>query len=409
MNILLTGGTGFVGRHLVWRLCSNGARVIFTGRNRAMAQSVLRQVDAMREAAGPGSPAAHGSATFLELHHGAPGARDAMVRAAMGMDAIIHNAAHTAPWGRLEEFMSPNVTSTEEAICACKTHDVARMVHLSTPSLYFDYKDALNIRETDPLAEPVNSYAATKAAAERLVAESGVSEAVILRPRAIFGPWDNALLPRLIRAMERGPIPISRGGAALLDLTYIDNLVDAVLLAMHRPFARDNRPDGLAPAPGAAVPVYNISNGEPLSVRELFRAIAADFGLNLRVLPLPYPLADAMARTVEYFARSLGHKEPRLTRYTLGVLSFSQTLNLDRARRELGYAPRVSVRDGIRATARWWKTQSAAAGGGGGATPGDDDDATPLLPNRPESNEVRLRYPDGTSQRVPARVSSSIR
>ncbi|MEZ0298480.1 MAG: NAD-dependent epimerase/dehydratase family protein [Candidatus Methylacidiphilales bacterium] len=354
MNILVTGGTGFLGRHLVWRFCREGAHVVFTGRNKAQAQEILHQVDAMRENADEGStPVGH--ATFMEFHHGAPGAQDALDRAAHGMDAIVHNAAFTAPWGRSEEFISANVTSTEEVIHACKAHEVPRMVHLSTPSLYFDYHDSLDIHESDPLPEPVSHYAITKATAERMVQEAGLPEAVILRPRAIYGPWDNALLPRLIRAMQTGPLPMMRGGRALLDLTYIDNVVDAVVLAVRRPFELMTR------SVGCTTPVYNISNGEPISVRELYHTISEEFGLRLKTLELPYVVADMLARLAELAANTLSHREPRLTRYTLGVLSFSQTLNLDRARAELGYSPKVSLREGIRATARWWKAAQSRA------------------------------------------------
>ncbi|PKM25216.1 MAG: NAD(P)-dependent oxidoreductase, partial [Gammaproteobacteria bacterium HGW-Gammaproteobacteria-12] len=136
MKILLTGGTGFVGRHIAWRLAAEGCEVVFSGRNRDAADEVQRH--------------ARAAMRFLPLEHGTPQASAALAEAARGADALVHCAALSAPWGSAEAFQRANVASTEEVITACRTQGVARLVHLSTPSLYFDFQDRLGVRERDP-------------------------------------------------------------------------------------------------------------------------------------------------------------------------------------------------------------------------------------------------------------------
>ncbi|MCZ2498598.1 NAD-dependent epimerase/dehydratase family protein [Xylophilus sp. Kf1] len=338
MRILVTGGTGFLGRHLVWRLAGAGHRVVFTGRDAAAADTVLRL------AASSGVLAA-----FAPVDHGGAGGESALHAAAGGVDAVVHCAALSSPWGGRDAFERANVAATREVLSVCRRRGIGHLVHLSTPGLYFDFRDRLAIREDEPLPAPANAYAATKAAAEVLVREAGhLASSVILRPRAIFGPHDNTLLPRLLRVARHGALPLMRGGRARLDLTYVDNLVDAVELALAQAGAHP---------PGAT---FNISNGEPLRVDELFGLLATAFGLPVRLRQVPYPVVDAAARAMEGLARLRPGWEPPLTRYSAGLLAFSQTLDLTRARRQLGYAPRIALREGLARTAAWFRTHGEA-------------------------------------------------
>jgi nucleoside-diphosphate-sugar epimerase len=230
---------------------------------------------------------------------------------------------------------------------ACHTNAVKRLVHLSTPSLYFAFRDRLGIREDEPLPPPVNEYARSKALAETRVHTAGLAEAVILRPRAVFGPWDRTLMPRLLRVMRRGAIPLMRGGRAQLDLTCIDNLVHAVALSLTQPLPR-------------AVCTYNVSNGTPISFEDLLHRVAEQFRLNLRTRRLPWRLVDAVTRALETSARMRNGNEPLLTQYGAGVLAFSQTLDLSAIHNELGYRPVVTQEEGICEYAQWWLAQQGA-------------------------------------------------
>ena len=329
MKILVTGGTGFLGRHLVWRLAGAGHDVSFSGRDAGKAREVTER--------------APRAAAFIPLSHGAPDALAALTRATAGADAVVHCAALSSPWGRLADFHAANVRSTEEVLSAMQANGVARLVHISTPSLYFQFRDRIGVREDEPLPPPVNHYARTKREAERLVRAAPVP-AVILRPRGIFGAWDETLLPRLLRLMRRERFPLFNGGDALIDLTYVDNVVDAVVLALALPVA--------------AATTFNISNGQPQRAGDLFEQLARTFGLPWRPRHVPLATGLALARACELAGRVARGWEPPLTRYTVGTVAYSQTLDLQCAREHLGYVPRVDIAEGIRRTSAWIQARS---------------------------------------------------
>jgi nucleoside-diphosphate-sugar epimerase len=331
MKIVITGGTGFLGRHIAWRAAAEGAEVVFTGRNAAAADEVIRHAPA--------------PVRWQAIEHGSEPAEPTLVEASRGADAIVHCAALSSPWGRFEAFQRANVASTTEVIAACQANGIRRLVHISTPSLYFGFADRLAIREDAELPPPANDYVRTKIEAERLVRQAGLPEVAILRPRALFGPWDQTLVPRLLRVMTKGPMPVMRGGHIQIDLTYIDNAVEAVWRALTQPLPR-------------AVNTYNVSNGEPRELIDVLEVMAREFGLPLRAKKVPWTLVELVARGLELAARLGRGKEPPLTRYSAGVLAFSQTLDVTALRAELGWWPTVSIDEGIRRHAEWWKSRA---------------------------------------------------
>ena len=332
MKLVITGGTGFLGRHLVWRAATEGADVLFTGRNAKAAAEVIRLAPA--------------PVRWQALAHGEAASEPALAEVARDANAIVHCAALSSPWGRYDDFHRANVASTAEVISASRACRVPRLVHISTPSLYFAFADQINIREDADLPEPANDYVRTKRAAETLVKQAGLPEVAILRPRALFGPWDQTLMPRILRVMGQGAMPVMRGGCIKLDLTYIDNAVEAIWLALTKPLPRP-------------VNIYNVSNGEPRELLDLLNRMAHEFGLPLRTRKVPWPLVEVVARGLEIAARLGGGNEPPLTRYSAGVLAFSQTLDLSALRNELGWRPLVSIDEGIRRHANWWREQQS--------------------------------------------------
>lgn len=332
MKLVITGGTGFLGRHLVWRAAAEGADVLFTGRNAKAAAEVIRLAPA--------------PVRWQALAHGEAASEHALAEVARDADAIVHCAALSSPWGRYDDFHRANVASTAEVISASRACGIPRLIHISTPSLYFAFADQINIREDAEQPEPANDYVRTKRAAETLVKQAGLPEVAILRPRALFGPWDQTLIPRILRVMSQGTMPVMRGGSIKLDLTYIDNAVEAVWLALTKPLPRP-------------VNIYNVSNGEPRELLDLLNQMAREFGLPLRTRRVPWPLVEVVARGLELAARLGGGNEPPLTRYSAGVLAFSQTLDLSALRKELGWRPLVSIDEGISRHAEWWQDQQS--------------------------------------------------
>lgn len=332
MRALVTGATGFLGQRLALRLQSLEFDVTATGRDLAKGQTL--------EASG------------LRFAPCDLADTEGLQALCQGQDFVFHSGALSSPWGDQADFYRSNVLGTEAVIAGCLRHGVRRLIHVSTPSIYFGFRDRLQVREDDPLPPRfANAYAATKWQAEEAVRrahrEQGLP-AVILRPRAIFGPGDQAILPRLIRAHEAGAVPLINGGRAVIDVTYVENVVDALLCA--------------ADAPEQALgQAYNITNGEPMTLRSLLDLLFAALGEPARFRPLPWPLVYTVAAGMELKAR-LFHpgREPLLTRYSAGVLAKSQTLDITAARRDLNYQPRVTIQEGVLQFAAWWREQGHA-------------------------------------------------
>ena len=323
---LVTGATGCLGQHLVGKLLDEGYLVRASGRNHAIGACL------------------HGGAT--EFVAGDLQDTRLVRQLCSGVDVVFHCAALSSPWGRYRDFYAANVTGTEHIIHGCQRHRVSRLVHVSTPSLYFAYNSRLNVCENDPLpAKQVNFYTQTKLLAEQAIDRAYYTglPVITIRPRAIFGPGDTTILPRLITRLQQGRLRLIGDGSNLTDLTYIDNVVDALLLCA------DSSTLGHK---------YNITNGQPVYLWNMIKRLCTELNLTYPQQKIPFRVAFMLAWGMEIVSRTLlSYKEPLLTRYTVSVLAKSATLDIKAARRELGYAPRVSVEEGVQRFVRWWKEQ----------------------------------------------------
>ena len=326
MNVLVTGGTGFLGGALARRLQAEGHTVTALGRDHARGQRLQAQ-----------------GVRFIPVDFSDAAALTAACRA---QAVVFHCGALSAPWGRYLDFYAANVTGTEQVVRACQQTGVRRLVHVSTPSLYFAYAPRLDVRETDPLpARQVTAYAQTKLQAEQVVRRAMTAgwPAIIVRPRAIFGPGDTSLLPRLIARLQTGRLPIIGDGQTIGDLTGLDNLVDALVLCLQAPEAAVGR-------------AYNITNGEPIRVWDQIAALCDALGLRRPARAVPAGLAMAWAWILErWYTRWRPLAEPPLTRYMDSLVAQSATLNIDAAHRELGYQPRQTTAAGLAQFVDWWK------------------------------------------------------
>lgn len=328
MKVLVTGATGFLGKRVCLDLISRGDSVRAIGRNKNIGKE-LEKI----------------GCDFIcaDLRD-----KEAMINACQGMDAVVHSGALSSPWGDYEEFHSINVVGTANVIAGCEQHQIKRFVHISTPSVYFNFKDRFNVKESDPLADPAPSmYTKTKLMAEKLTHaafERGLST-ITLRPRGLFGPGDTTLIPRLINAHEKGRLPIIGDGSTTLDITYIDNVSLAILNSLDAP----------ANCSGEK---YNITNGEPIKLWETVDWILGEVGRKFEPKKIPFPLIYLVTGISEFVSKYfLSNREPTLTRYTAGLLAKSQTLDISKARKQLGYSPKVDMKDGLKRTLEWWKEQ----------------------------------------------------
>lgn len=316
MRILITGGTGFLGRHIAELLLAEGHAVAIMGRDFGAAGALIaRGAEPVR--CDLQEPAAVGAAC-------------------RGRDAVVHAGALSAPWGPRAAFQRVNVGGTAAVLAGCAHHGVGRLVVISSPAVVFTGGDHHGTTEQAPYPRRFSSaYAASKAAAEMLVRAAGAVPAVILRPKAIFGPGDRSLLPRLIAAARAGRLPQVGDGRNLVDLTYVGNVAQATSLALT--------------SPAAVGKTYHITNGEHVPLWPLIRAVLSRLGVEARLRPVPLPLMLAVAGALEARA-SLTGREPLLTRYSVAILGRTQTYDIAAARRDLDYTPAITVAEGVERT-----------------------------------------------------------
>lgn len=305
-RILITGATGGLGTALRAEAKARGADI------RATSRSVYPSNDAQFFAIDLASEQADLGA-LME-----------------GRDTVIHSAALSDSWGDAAAFEAINVEATRRLLSAARAGGVRRFVFISSPSIFARLEDQVGIDEgTLPAFPPLNHYARTKLAAERLVLAAGDAQMATcaIRPRALVGDGDRVILPRLIEIARRRRVPLPRGGRALIELTDLRDAARAICEAAERCIEINGR-------------AINISGGRPIAVRDLAQSVADILGTSPRLVDLPAAPARALATLLENSARLLGTKEPPLTRYTLSTMGYSQTFDLEPARRLLDYTPR---------------------------------------------------------------------
>ncbi|MHB0938034.1 MAG: NAD-dependent epimerase/dehydratase family protein [Armatimonadota bacterium] len=316
MDVLITGGTGFLGRHTARRLLDAGHRVHLLGRNFTAAQDLL---------------AAGSRPVPVDLRH-----RDEVIAACAGMDAVCHAGALSAPWGARQDFFAVNVEGTAAVIAGCRQHHVQRLIYISSPSVTFDGQDIHHQTEATPYPRRFASvYSLTKKLGEDLVRAAPDVPSVILRPKAIFGPGDRSLLPRLIAAGQAGRLPRIGDGKNLVDITYVENVAHAISLALT--------------AEQAVGKTYTVTNDEHPPLWEIITGVLNELNIPAPARTLPLPAALAVAAVMEGCAALTG-TEPLLTRYSVSILARTQTYDISAARRDLGYAPVISIAEGIERT-----------------------------------------------------------
>ncbi len=336
-RILVTGATSGLGRCAVGYLLSLGVDCVAVG----------RQADKLQEL--------HtlGVKTFLlDL---ATCTDDEMIQSLQGITIVWHCAALSSPWGRYDEFYHINTLASERLATLAYQTGVERFVHISTPSLYFNFSHRLDVKEADVQASdfihsktrPVNHYIATKYLAEQRLSKLSQTfvipkmPIIMLRPRAIFGTHDRVLLPRILQLYhdKQGKIPLPNGGRVLMDITFADNVVYAMLQASTIPNPK-------------AIDTYNITNQSPIRLTDLLhKLICENMNLPLSIKRAPYPVVAKLSKVLEFIS-TFTHKEPKLTAYSAGVLYYDMTLNTDKAKQELNYHAPFDLDTAIALTAQ---------------------------------------------------------
>lgn len=323
MQIFVTGASGFVGGAATRRLIEEDHSI------GAMSRSTASDTRIESLGAQP----VRCDLEDVEAHH------------LDGADTVIHAAAFVEPWGPPDAWDRINVGGTKRLLAAARAAGVRRFIHIGTEAAIVHGQHVRDADETVPLA--LNSpypYCRTKALAEQAVRAANDPapddpahgfETIVLRPRFIWGPGDQTILP-MIRAMAAsGQWSWLDHGRAVTSTTHIDNLVDAIVLALDHG------------TPGEA---YFILDPGTRTLRDMVGGMAAATGLTLPGRSMPGWLAHAVGATLEVTWRTLRLSgAPPLTRHAAMVMSRDCTLIGDKARRDLGYSPRLTVEEGLAA------------------------------------------------------------
>ena len=320
MKILVTGASGFVGGAFLQRFAARADLQLFGVARRPVALPNYRQVDLSRP-------------FTLDFRP----------------EAVVHCAALASPWGSDADYQRHNIDATRNVIEFCLANGRPRLVHVSSSSVFYRHEHQLGLREDSPIGPRfVNQYAATKYASERLVNDYA-GEHVIVRPRAVFGPGDTVLFPRVLTAARRGRLPnlVNDGPPAVGDLVYIDVLTDVLLRAATTRLPHTS---------------YNITNCEPVVMQDLLRSVLQQLGIAPPRRQVKVATAWRAAAATEWLYRLLRlRSEPPITRFGISVFAYSKTFDCTRMLADFG-PPAVTIADGVARFVAWQLAQWRAAG-----------------------------------------------
>lgn len=314
MKILITGASGFIGGSFMRRFAGRDGVELFGVGRRPTEFHNYAQIDLVNQ---------------FDLQ--------------FKPDAVIHAAARASPWGTAAEFHRQNVETTRNVVRFCERRGGPKLVYVSSSSVFYRCEHQLGITESSPIGPAfINDYAATKYQGELAVAAYS-GQSVIVRPRAVFGPRDTVLFPRILEAARRGRMPmfVQDGPPAMGDLIYIDTLCDYL-------FSAATRSD--------VTGTYNLTNAQPVVIRDFLIDVLTRLGIASPTRRVRVATAMRAATVTEAVYRLLRLGEPPITRFGVSVFAYSKTFNVAHMLRDLG-PPSVGLADGIERFIEWQRTQ----------------------------------------------------
>lgn len=321
MKALVTGATGFLGGNLAKRLRQEGHEVTLLGRNpkklEALASEGFR-------------------AQALNLESAVE-----VAKIEKDYDWVFHCAALSSPWGTYQDFYKANVLASQNLFEHFTGTNLRRFVYVSTPSIYVGTSHRENIRETEnPSDLNVNFYIKTKKEVELLADEyfkKGLP-IISIRPQGLIGKGDPSIFPRIVKAIQRGILPVIDDANTKMDLTPIESVVESMICAAKC-------------ADEFLGEKYNISNGDPIDLYSTLRKTAEVMNKEVKWKKMSFNKAFYLGRLLEKICYVLpGRPEPPLSSYTACVFGRSRTLCIEKAQKELGYQPAVSMDQALTAT-----------------------------------------------------------
>ena len=327
MHLLITGTNGFIGCALVRAAHRRGWQVTGVGRQES-ANPVWDTVDSRPD-------------DYIRA--------DLTKRFQLNThpDAVIHDAGLASPWAHPDSFLAANVGTTVRMMEWARAHSKLPFHFISSSSVFYRNTDQLGLTENSPIPpddEQINIYSRSKAKAERLVRRYPGSW-TILRPRAVFGPGDPVLLPRIADAAQAGRLPLfTRPGRApvICDLTPVDVVAEYVIRAVET----------------GATGTFNLTNGTPVELQEFLLGLLRRMGLPTPTRRLPVGVAMSLAKSAEIVsARWRDYREPLITRYGVSMFAWSKTFDVSHTRSVLG-EPLLSIEQSIDQLVEWYREKA---------------------------------------------------
>jgi len=324
-SVLVTGGGGFVGSVIVRLLLERGCKVISAARNR---YPRLEKIGALSRVGDISDP------LFVN-------------EICKGVDTVFHTAAKAGVWGGWSDYEKTNVEGTKNVISGCRKQGVQRLVYTSTPSVVFDKTDIVNGDESLPYpARFLCNYPKSKVIAEQLVLQANAPSlcTCAIRPHLIWGPHDPHLVPRLIERGKSRSLKIIGSGENLVDITYVDNVAHAHVLAAENM-------GGSSKIGGQA---YFIGQERPVNLWEWINELYRDLDIEVVDKRVSFRLAYTIGAILEkaYLLLSIS-KEPKMTRFLAEQLARSHYFSHAKAERDFGYKPIVSLEEGHERLMSW--------------------------------------------------------
>ncbi|MCH2206648.1 MAG: NAD-dependent epimerase/dehydratase family protein [Lentisphaerales bacterium] len=326
-NILVTGGGGFLGRHIVNLLLERGDQITVLNRSKypdLEERGVTCLTGDLRDA-------------------------ESVKNAVSGKDVVFHVAAKAGIWGPEQDYYGINVTGTENILSACKSEGVKKLIYTSSPSVAFGTEAIVNGDESLPYPDSyLTSYPKTKAIAERKVLEANSATLLTcaLRPHLIWGPGDNHLVPRILEAAKSGKLMQVGDGTNLVDVTYVENGALAHIQAA------DKLEEG-SPVCGQA---YFIGDTEPVNLWNWVNELLEKNNISKITKAVSYTKAKKIGAVMEFFYNLLKLKgEPRMTRFVAAQLAKSHYFSHKKAYDHFGFDPQISNEEGLKRTLEWLK------------------------------------------------------
>jgi nucleoside-diphosphate-sugar epimerase len=322
MKILVTGGSGFLGKALCLRLHGLGHTVSYLSRSEA---KELKALD-------------------IKWFQGDISNMSIVFSATKDQHAVFHTAALAGYWGKKEDFYLTNVTGTENVVKTCLTNNVPYLIYTSSPSVVFNGKDLENVNESIPFPEKhLCFYSETKCIAEKLVLENNNAglKTIVLRPHLIWGPGDNHLVPRVIESARQGKLKIVGNGKNKVNLAYIDNVVEGHILAWQGLL-------NLLPCDGKC---YFIDDDEPIELWPWVNHLLNKLNIPEVEKKISFKLAYRIGAVLEWFYSTFKlNGEPPMTRFVAVSLATHHYFDIGNAKRDFNYKTVISAEEALNRT-----------------------------------------------------------